>query len=219
MASDNVTPAAQPARALEFRLLGSWEQFAPGSSKQTDAHVDVYVERIVGKADDRARIRIGMRERIKAGLAAAADGSAQALFLCSEIVQGVPMPVVMTVYAPAELHMTPAEGTSPRAVLDVYKAGRAQLYGETEADWETLEVPEALVLRTLRADDVPLHPGAPDATVPNLEVNYWYTTPGSKAMVLVTFFTPFADLRNVMLEYFDSIVRASRFAASRARAR
>ena len=212
MTADDHDPAATPARALEFRLIGAWEQFAAGSSKKLDDQVDAYVERIVGKSDDRALVRIGMRERIRAGLAAAEDGSAQSLFLCSEIAPGVPMPVVMTVYAPETLRMTPAEGTSPEAVMEAFRAGRRQLYDETDDDWGTLEIPEALVLRTARAGDVALHPEAPDATVPNLEAQYWYTTPGSKTMVLVTFFTPLADLRNVMLEFFDSIVRASRFA-------
>ena len=168
----------------------------------------------MGKADEHAQLRKGLRERLADGIEAAKEGSAQSLFVCREIAPGVPTPVVMTVYAPTALRMSPAVGTAPEVVMAAYKEARIQLYGETSEDWAELAIPDAQILRTVRGGDIALHPQAPEATIPNLQVDYWYTTPGSKHLVLVNFFTPLADIRNVMLEFFDSVVRASRFAES-----
>jgi hypothetical protein len=212
---DDSGPAVDGAETvprLEFRLPGVWEQFATGGSSDTAVQIKDYVERLVGKADEHAHLRAGLRARFAEGIRAAQKGSAQSLFVCREIAPGVATPVVMTVYAPTELRMSPAVGTSPEVVMAAYKEARAQLYRETSEDWADLAIPGSQILRTVQAGDVALHPRAPDATIPNLQVDYWYTTPGSKNIVLVDFFTPLADIRSVMLEFLDSIVRASRFA-------
>ena len=206
-----VSPADAPPM-LEFRLPGAWERFATGGASDGAAQVKGFVERLVGKADEQAQLRAGLRARLAEGIRAAQEGSAQSLFVCREIAPGVATPVVMTVYTPAELRMSPVVGTSPEAVMAAYKQARTQVYGESPEAWADLAIPGAQILRTVKAGDVALHPQAPDATIPNLQVDYWYTTPESKQIVLVNFFTPLADIRNVMIEFFDSIVRASRFA-------
>lgn len=42
-----------------------------------------------------------------------------------------------------------------------------------------------------------------------LTADYWYTVPGSKQVVVATFSTPMGDIPNLMLDYFDAVVRAS----------
>jgi len=207
------SPSSDDEPRLEFRLPGSWEQFTPEDSPREESHITAYVEEIVGKADDRAQLRAALRMRLAAGIEAAADGSAQALFICREVMPDAPTPIVMTVYAPALLRMSPVLGTDPDAVMRAFKQARTQVYEEGESDWADLEIPESRILRVVRDEDVPLHPQAPEATAPNLQADYWYTTPGSKRIVLVSFFTPLADIREAMLAFFDGIVRASRFAA------
>jgi len=212
---DDVTTAVDTPDALpnlEFRLPGAWEQFATGESPESAAQIKDYVERLVGKTDEHAQLRAGLRARLTDGIRAAQEGSAQSLFVCREVAPGGAPPVVMTIYTPTELRMSPAVGTSSEVIMAAYKEARTQLYQETKDDWADLAIPGSQILRTVQSGDIPLHPQAPDATVPNLQVDYWYTTPGSKRIVLVNFFTPLADIRNVVLEFFDSIVRASRFA-------
>ena len=198
---------------LAFRLPGAWEQFSPDESKKLETHVRTYVESRLGTSDEHAQLRILLRRQLQAGLKAANEAEAESMFICSEIAPGIPVPVAMTVYSPNDLKMSPSVGTSPERVMDVFKRGRAESLKETEDDWAEFAIPRARILRTIREETTPIIPEIEDVTTPNLLVDYWYTVPDTKKIIVVGFSSPLADVRNVMIEFFDSIVRASRFVA------
>ena len=48
--------------------------------------------------------------------------------------------------------------------------------------------------------------------VRNLVVDYWYTVPESKQVVVANFSTPLGAIAHIMLDFFDGMVRSSSFA-------
>jgi hypothetical protein len=66
------------------------------------------------------------------------------------------------------------------------------------------------VLRTHHRQIVPvLSDDGDSAELPTLVAQYWISIPGTKRVILVVFSTVFVELEEVMLGFFDSIVRVT----------
>lgn len=206
-----VAPAAI-APTLNFQLIGNWRRIVLGADAQISASVRDYVAELVGPADAEAQIRSLMRARFTSALTTARDAGAVTVFLASEITPGTPMPIMLTIFSPRELRMTPATGTSPRAVKQMLRLGLTQLEIEGVENAAELSIEGSEILRIRREHVEPLHPDAPARSIANLIVDYWYSVPDSKQVVLANFSTPLADIPEIMVSFFDATVLASTFA-------
>ncbi|PWB95974.1 hypothetical protein [Homoserinimonas hongtaonis] len=209
---------AQPARrasstppTLRFRLIGRWSQLDLRSEDAAAASIRRYVQNLLGSADAEAQARALLRRSLHEGVGMAREASAVSMFLAREIAPGTAMPVTLTVYSPSNLTMSPSIGTAPATVADQLQKGLTTLAVAGIDTATRLEIEGSHILRVHHERQDPVHEATPDVPMRKLMVDYWYTVPGSKQVVLVNFMTPLVDLRDVMLEFFDSIVGASRF--------
>ena len=196
---------------LAFALPGEWLAIDPRDEAASAGRVDAAVRDIVGAADDAALTRRHLRDRLRAVVDAARVSSAHGVFLCLEIAAGVRLPATLTVHAPSGMTMTPAVGTSADAVLATLDRS-LRAVGAPGADTATrVSAPAgggALRLHRVVDDGV-----SADAPVGRLEADYWYPVPAAKRVVLASFATPLAHLRDPMLHLFDSIAATAAFAS------
>ena len=208
MSTDTV--AQMPA--LNFQLLGAWSRLDLSSTEALETTIRDYVDERVGSADADAQARSLLRARLTEALTIARDAGGVTTFIATEIAPGAPMPVMLTIYSPRELHMTPAIGTGAEAVGNMLRRGLTQLQIEGIDEATSISIEGSEVLRIVREQTEPVHPDTPAQQLTTLIVDYWYTVPGSKQIVLANFATPLADIPTVMLSFFDATVRASYFA-------
>lgn len=204
-------PSTISTPTLTFRLVGNWRRLVLGPDGQIAASVRDYVAELVGSADAEAQVRSLMRARFTGALTTARDAGAASVFLASEITPGTPMPIMLTIFSPRELRMTPATGTSSHAIKQMLRLALTQLEVEGIGSASELSIEGSEILRIRREQVEPIHPDAPDQSITNLVVDYWYSVPDSKQVVLANFSTPLADIPEIMLSFFDATVLASSF--------
>jgi hypothetical protein len=189
---------------LRFRLPGQWFQIPLQSREGARSAVERLVRQQVGPADDRAGLRRELTARFFAALEGALDGNGQSMQVAITIVPEVPISANFTVFLP-QVTLTPAVGTSPAVVMDLLRRG---LDDATDLSSEVrFDTAESAVLRLHRRQAVKVDDETDD--LPALAVDYWVTVPGHKRVVLVSFATVYAELEDVMLTFFDSIMRAT----------
>lgn len=169
-----------------------------------------FVAGVVGTRDVDATVRARLRRDLTAAIATAREGDAQAMFLATEIAPGLPMPVTLTVYAKPELRMSPAVGTAAGTVVDVLLESFELMRMPHLDTAARLSVPGSQIVRLHHVDEKPV-PETPGLRVRTLVADYWFTVPGSKHIAVANFSTPLGDIPRVMLDFFDSIVRAAYF--------
>lgn len=204
-------PTAEPSPLpqLRFRLPGEWWQIPLHSSEEAIVSIRRLIDKQVGNADAHATLRSQLRRQFAAAAAIAIEGDGQSLQIALSIVEELPVPVSFTVFLP-QLRMTPAVGTSPAAVIAVLQQGLAETTGPEWATLHRFATATSEVLRTHRRQLVAGYESADaEESVPTLSVDYWMTIPGSKLVVLVNFSTVLADIDDVMLTLFDSIMSAT----------
>ena len=197
---------------LTFQLIGNWRRIILGPDEQITASVRDYVAELVGPADAEAQVRALMRARFVGAFTIARDAGAVSVFLASEITPGTPMPIMLTVFSPRDLRMTPATGKSSNAIMQMLRLGLTQLEVERIDNAAELSLEGSEILRIRREQVEPMHPDAPGHVITNLVVDYWYSVPDSKQVVLANFSTPLADIPEIMVSFFDATVLASSFA-------
>ncbi|KRC59417.1 hypothetical protein ASE14_15315 [Agromyces sp. Root81] len=198
---------------LTFQLPGRWLTVDPRDEQHAREQVEVIVRELAGVADDAALARRRLRQSFNRAIVAARDAEAHALFLCIEAAPGVALPASLTVHAPERLRMTPAVGTSADAVLGVLGQGLASSTSAGADTARRLDGPRASVLRTERQFEELVEEDGISVTAVRLEADYWFAVPGSKQVVLASFATPLGEIRNAMLNLFDSIALAASFDA------
>lgn len=206
MSADTAVPS------LSFQLLGSWNRIDLTTEETLTTTIRDYVDERIGSSDADTQARSLLRARLNEALTIARDAGGVTALIATEIVPGTPMPVMITIYSPRELRMTPAVGTSPAAVGQMLRRGLTELEIEGAAEATSLAIEGSEILRIVREHAVEVHPDAPAQQITSLIVDYWYTVPGTKQVVLANFTTPLADIPNVMISFFDATVQASYFA-------
>jgi hypothetical protein len=198
------TPTATPTPPLpelRLRLPGAWWQIPLTDHGAARAAVrELVTSRLAG--DELAKVRIAAERRFLGGLEQAIAGDGLALHVALTIVPGIPIPISALVLQPAQ-QLTPAIGTSPEATMRVLAAG-LERHGEIHR-FATAE--SEVARRVRRAPMSPQVEGADD--VDQLTVEYFLTVPGTKRFLLVVFSAPLGELRDVLVDLFDSIVRVS----------
>lgn len=206
-----MSDTATTTPTLSFQLLGSWNRLDLTTDEGMHVAIREYVGQRVGAADADAQARHLLRGRLTEALGTARAAGAVSAFIASEITPGIPMPVMLTIYSPRPLRMTPAVGTRPETVSAMLHSGLQQLEIDGIDRAVPLSIAGSEILRVVREQVEPVHPDVADHDLTTLLVDYWYTVPGSKQVVLANFATPLTDIREVMLSYFDATVRASYF--------
>ena len=194
---------------LRFRLPGRWWQVPLHDATEARASIRALIERQVGRADDRAQVREDMRRQFFAALETAIGGDGQSMSIALDIVEAVPLSASFTVFLPP-IGMTPAVGTSGPAVIDIVAQGLALTPGQSPDTAHRFSTAQSEVLRTHHRQIVPvLSDDGDSGELPTLVAQYWITIPGTKRVILVVFSTVFVELEEVMLGFFDSIVRVT----------
>ena len=200
------------APRLVLRLPGTWVQLDPSRHEVTDRRIRVYVDLAMGRADELAKARADMRKAMGA-MIQSADGAAalESVFLCHEVAPGTPTPIAVSVFAPAQLHLSPVIGTDAADVIDGFLAAM-DVIGDSEG-WERRACVDGESVRRWRIAETALAEGLEDQPVRSFSADYWRTVPDTKRLVLVTVTSPLADIPETLLRLADAIVAGSRFAS------
>lgn len=192
---------------LRLRLPGQWWQVPLHDTAQARDSVKRLVERQVGKGDDRARLRAELRGQFLAALESAIDGDGQSLHIALDVVEGTPISATLAVMLPP-LGMTPAVGTASEAVIDVLERGMREVPGAPTDTFARVPAGGGTALRMLRHETRQVRDDEGAASeLPSLIVDYWVAVPGTKRVMLLSFMTVFVELEEIMVGFFDAIVR------------
>lgn len=209
--------ALQDLPILTFRLPGQWWQIPLSDERAARAAIGALVDTQVGSADNQATLRRDLKSRMLAALDSAIAGDGQSMQIALTIVPETPMSASLLVFLP-NVFLTPAIGTAPSAVMDVLRLGLetatdiSTMVRFATSDSEILRLNRVTHAATVVEQAAAAFAASADAEknrIPALMVDYWMTVPGFKRAVLVSFSTVYADLEEVMLTLFDSIIRAS----------
>lgn len=198
---------------LRFRLPGRWFSVDLSSAESASASIRSIARDAVGPADDRAAERARVRQQLQDAVAAGSRGDTRAIMFSTEIARGVPLPVTLLVFEPADLRMSPAIGTKPQSVLAVMAEGLRELDPVAHASMIEVRGPGIPALRTHRVERVA--DGSEADGTARLVADYWIPVPGSKQVLLARFSTPLGELENMMCALFDEFVAAAYFTEER----
>ncbi len=189
---------------LRFRLPGEWWPIPLQSEHVAKESIRRLIDRQVGRADDRAILRDGLRGQFYDAVERAVAGDGQSMHIALDVVEELPLSSSFTVFILPQ-QLTPAIGESGEALIAVLRAGLESAQPEAVSTLVEFTTGSSRVLRshstTVGSDEPP--------TLPSLIANYWISMPGTKRVVLVSFVTAYAELEEVMLTFFDSIMRAA----------
>ena len=198
---------------LTLRLPGTWVQLDPNRPEVTTERIHAFVELAMGRADELAQARHDVRQALGMMLEKAPEAAAlESTFLCHEISPGSPTPIAVSVFSPADIHMSPAVGTQSGTVIETFLAAM-ELLGDS-ADWTRLECADGEAARRWRVTETVVAEGAEDLPLRSFVADYWRTVPSSKRLVLVTVTSPLADIPQTLLHLADAIVAGSRFTSA-----
>ena len=195
---------------IVLRLPGTWSAIPLNDRERARTAIRELVRRQVGVADDRAILRDELSRHLLAALETSIEGDGQSFHVALQIVPRIPIPVSVSVSLPRQA-ITPAVGTSPAAVMAVLERGLEQTLVETWPTAKRFDTRESAVLRLHRRVPIPTPEG--QEPLDALVADYWMTVPGTKRFVLVSCSTAFGSLEEVMLGFFDSLVRVTRWDA------
>jgi hypothetical protein len=202
-------PAVLPT--IRFRLPGDWWMIPLADRDAAVASAARLIRLRIGPQDDRATVRARLARDFSAAIDEAIAGSGQSMLIAIQIVESVPLPITITVYLP-DVAMAPSIGTAGGRVLDILQQGLEGLSNEQIGDLgelTRLELAGTVALRSERIRSMEVGSGDDGGTLDVLLVDYWLAIPGTKRVLLANFSTPFVELREYLLVFFDAIVRAA----------
>lgn len=211
--NNGAADAAESERAprLTLRLPGTWVHLDPNRPDVTAARVRSFVELAIGRADELAHARREMRKALGMVIEGAPESAAlESTFLCHEIAPGTATPLAVSVFSPADIHMSPAIGTRPQTVIDSFVTAMDAL-GDG-GKWGRIECADGEAVRRWRVTETVVADGTEDLALRTFVADYWRTVPSTKRLVLVTVTSPLADIPCTLLRLADAIVAGSRFA-------
>ncbi|QNE47951.1 hypothetical protein F1C58_14295 [Glaciihabitans sp. INWT7] len=212
----NSTPAVVgAAEGLRLRFPGAWREIPLRDAAVTAEAVRRLVVESIGRADDRARLRAEVRERLLSAASAARAANADRFVIALEAVTGLPIPAFLGVYTPG-LDVSAATSAAAAEVMSVVITALGALPGEDGS--ERYSTGESEVLVTSREDVVvpEMPPGVdidPDE-VRNLLIDFWMTVPGERRVVLLSSSSPAIDLREPLFNLYRAIVSTAEWSSS-----
>lgn len=203
-AAESVDRAFAGLPGLRLRLPGTWWQIPLHDIDEAKASIRTLVDQQVGRRDDRAANRAEFRQQLLAAAEAAAQANGKTMHIALEIAEGIPIPVSITVLLP-EMRLTPAIGTDALSVIGILQQGLERKPGFDPQRVSRFSVRESEVLRVYHQEQTTYG----EEQIPGLAVEYWITIPGFKRVALLSFSTALAGIDDIMLGFFDSIVKAT----------
>lgn len=191
---------------FEFLLPGTWKHLPvadPAAAKRVIARM---TSEAVGNADDRASLRAEIRTQFEAALDRARAANADRLWLCSEVMPGVPLPASITAYFPALAIRGAEDGTSEADRLH-------RLLGPPEDAVEEvdLEVAGRPAIRRAAVVSGPVSSAPDAANVDTLELDYWVLLPDSRKLLLLSVACGLPLLRERLTQLFDLVLSTLRW--------
>jgi len=191
---------------LRFRLPGQWWQIPLHGREEARDSIKKLVSRQVGTADDKAKLRDQLRRQLLQAVEVAIEGNGQSMQVALDVVEEFPIPVSFTVFLP-QLQLTPSVGTEGASVISLLQRGLEAVASGRLETAHRFTAHDSEVLRVHRQHLIRGEDG--EEGLPALAADYWLSIPETKRVVLVNFSTALTGIDEVMLTFFDSIVRAS----------
>lgn len=205
---------------LALRLPGEWVRLPVGElggARGARERIRELAARLLGPGDERAPLRIALRERLEAALERSEAAGAAEVHAGIALEADVPMPAVASVYRGVPLPT--AASAEPDAVMAalvplVLRAAHEAAGGTAApgADDRVLEAGGSRILRRPSVRDAPHGDGA----TPVLAVDYWVTVPGERRAALLHLDVPLLAPPALLLALCDAIALAARFEADEA---
>ncbi len=193
---------------FDFALPGRWWEVPLDDPAATKQAIAAIARDTLGRDDARARMRIDMRRRFEEVADEARRIDAHQMYMCRELVPGVPLPSSLTVARPPMML-----GGDPGASVAAGIAAMRRLLGPPPDGTDEAEVPVSdtgAVRRVRLVTGVPGKDGsAPEIT--SLEADYWLLQPGHRVPLLMSFGCGLVGLREQLVDLFDVIVQSVRW--------
>lgn len=189
---------------LRLRLPGAWWQIPlQDRDEAREALRGLMLRQFPG--DARVGTRIALERRFLDDLERAIGSDALALHIALNVVPGAAVPLSAFVVQPTR-RLTPALGSSPAATMEVLAEALRQ---SDDRPVHRFRAAGTEVARRIRHDVV--HPPAGSSAEPirALSVEYYLTIPETKNFLLVVFTAPLDGLQDVLVGFFDSLIRVA----------
>ena len=196
---------------LTFILPGSWLRIPlaePDARKEAISRAALVA---FGRSDEHASLRQAFRQELTRAAVASADAGASGWYIASQIIEGVPLPVTLTVTL-SEPIIALSRNNERNLLLLQTTMSHFEKSGWVEDPWHD-EIGGSVVARrakttapTSEVSDLTTLPTSPTYTV-----MYWLTVPHEPRIATLAFGTTQPTLRSSLLELFDAVVSSVRF--------
>jgi hypothetical protein len=200
---------------LALRLPGEWVRL-PVGDPGARGRIRELAARLVGPGDERAPLRIALRQRLEVALERSEAAGAAEVHVGIALETDVPMPAVASVYR--GVPVPTAASVDADAVLAalvplVLRAAHEPAGGTAApgADDRVLDAGRSRILCRPIVRDAPHGAGS----TPALAVDYWITVPGERRAALLHLDVPLVAPAVLLLALCDAIALAARFEAAR----
>lgn len=195
---------------VEFLLPGTWRYVPladPVASKRVIARM---TEEAVGRSDERATLRAEVRAQYATAADRARKAGGEAMWICSEITDGVPLPCSITAYRPPLATRRTESIDDQRAALHELLGSPAD--GVLEADLASGDRPAVRRAELIRG---PSGDGPDAPEIETLECDYWIIQPDGRELFLLSFACGLVPLADQLTQLFDLIVTTLRWTGER----
>lgn len=201
-------PPTETLSTLRFRLPGDWWATSLLDREAAVAAATRLIRHRIGTTDDRSALRARLRREFTAAIDEAIAGNGQSMFIAIQLVDGLPLPITITVYL-LDVELVPAVGTRGDRVLGILRQGLEAATDHDAGDLTELELAGTSALRRDRIRSTTVGCGDDSGSLDVLIVDYWLAVPETKRVVLVNFSTSMAELWEHLLPFFDAILRVA----------
>jgi len=187
---------------FEFGLPGRWWKVPLSSRDAMIRSAAALAEHVLGRADQLAQLRAEMKASVVKAADAAADSNARDFYFATEVVPGVPVPLLLAVYAPT---LPPRLSTDASGQAAADALGAALRTGDSEATISTWAQGDTGVVRDLRVVQ-----GSPEEEVSTarLRIDYWLVRRDSADTLVMSFTAPmyWEQVGESLLALTDAVV-------------
>lgn len=187
---------------VTFALPGRWWRIPVQDPKAAAKSIHAYVEHSVGRVDELAQHRAGLRRQLTEAVDEARRINGRNLYLTSEITPGVPIAINLTTYAPD----LPARLSAEVGVDVAAESFAASLRdGGPESEITVWTGDGVAVVREFRIQYLTDEEGNQERS---LRIDYWLFRDGTTDTVLLAFVAPviWDETYEPLIDLIDAIV-------------
>lgn len=196
------------SRRFEMLLPGTWWRIPLAPAAATETSIRKMVEDSIGRSDERAAVRRELRTQVSEAAARARRGGGEVMFFSREIMEGVPLPVSLTVLRP-EVELDVMVASQPDRNLPLLEGALKRASRDKSREhWRSFVSGGAAIVRStsIVSGSIPGDDESP--TVPTLVTDYWAVAPGSVKPIIFSFSTSMPQLAESFIELFDAIIES-----------